>query len=107
MNVWLFNSFITSDFYKHLRSLVRVSAYQLSNTSKLAESMEFSSNRLKQVHMQMYNIWWLNVTNYSSCHELEEQCLYWRNMLEWLQKDMENNILLHKQHCQGAKPPLS
>ena len=20
---------------------------------------------------------------------------------------MENNILLHKQHCQGAKPPLS
>ena len=46
----------------------------------------------------MYNIWvdrMLQITvlvmNY------EEQCFYRRNMLEWLQK----------QHCQGAKPPLS
>ena len=60
--------------------------------------MEFSSNQLKQVHRQMYNIWvgrmlliTVLVMNY------EEQCLYRRNMLEWLQK----------QHCQGAKPPLS
>ena len=49
--------------------------------------MEFSSNRLKQVHMQMYNIWVgrmlqiaVLVMNY------EEQCSYRRNMLEWLQK---------------------
>ena len=44
--------------------------------------MEFSSNRLKQVHMQMYNIWVgrmlqiaVLVMNY------EKQCSYQRNML--------------------------
>ena len=45
--------------------------------------MEFSSNQLKQVHMQMYNIWVgrmlqiaVLVMNY------EKQCSYRRNMLE-------------------------
>ena len=61
----------------------------------MAESMEFSSNRLKQVHMQMYNIWVDGVLQITVLvMNYREQCSYQRNMLEWLQKHEESTILL-------------